>query len=257
VFADESGKLSDPNRNIIILASLIIYGARISRINGYYKHLKEKVSRWGVDVNDNEFEFHAVDIFNRRKRWRKLTDDQLKELARSLRNAIKESELSFVLIKIDKREKGFINLIGDFEKLKKQGSSLLDKEQYDQVNKMLAQIGITTGIGKLGGIISLFFGLTTALMDWESFKSNAETIVDDQFLTGIKTWKLVYQLNASFFSLLWDLIQPELQNNPELPKWPKNKPPEWHLGNDVNPRLSESCFGLQLVLNCIDQRNVV
>ena len=47
---------------------------------------------------------------------------------------------------------------------------------------------------------SLFFGLTTAQMEWEGFKGNAEAVVDEQFLTGIETWQFSYELNAQYFS---------------------------------------------------------
>ena len=50
IFADESGKLSDPRQDIVILSSVIIYGARMARVNNYFKSLKEKVSKWGVGV---------------------------------------------------------------------------------------------------------------------------------------------------------------------------------------------------------------
>lgn len=72
IFADESGKLSDPRQDIVILSSVIIYGARMARVNNYFKSLKEKVSKWGVDVNDPKFEFHAADIFHSKKYWERL-----------------------------------------------------------------------------------------------------------------------------------------------------------------------------------------
>ena len=63
-------------------------------VKSYFKYLKEMVAKWGISVDDSRFEFHAADIFNRRERWRKLTDEQLDRLSQTLRNAIKETGIS-------------------------------------------------------------------------------------------------------------------------------------------------------------------
>lgn len=107
-------------------------------------------------------------------------------MAKSLRNAIKESGVSFVIIKIDKREKGFNKLLEEFNKIKKQGISDLSMEQQDFANKLLVTLGIRTGIGKLGNVISLFFGLITGQISWENNQGQATVIVDDQFLNGVR-----------------------------------------------------------------------
>ena len=65
------------------------------------------------------------------------------------------------------------NLLDEFDNLKKQGVSGLKMDQQNQAKKLLAQLGIRTGIGKLGGVTSLFFGLTTGQMSWEGFQGNA------------------------------------------------------------------------------------
>lgn len=247
IFADESGKLSEPDNNIVILAAVIIYGDRgMGRVKSYFKYLKEMVAKWGISVDDSRFEFHAADIFNRRERWRKLTDEQLDRLSQTLRNAIKETGISFVLVKIDKREKGFHNFLADYDDVVKSGMSLFTEEQKNQVNKILGRHGVTGGVGRIGHVTSLFFGLTTAQMEWEGFKGNAEAVVDEQFLTGIETWQFSYELNAQYFSLFWELVKPDLETKTNLAKWPKNKSPSWHLGNKVE--IEDSCnhLGLQL-----------
>ena len=117
----------------------------MGRVKSYFKYLKEMVAKWGTSVDDCRFEFHAADIFNRRERWRKLTDEQLDRLSQTLRNAIKETGISFVLVKINKREKGFHNFLADYDDVVKSGMSLFTEEQKNQVNKILGRHGVTGG----------------------------------------------------------------------------------------------------------------
>ena len=48
--------------------------------------------------------------------------------------------------------------------------SLFTEEQKNQVNKILGRHGVTGGVGRIGHVTSLFFGLTTAQMEWEGYQ---------------------------------------------------------------------------------------
>ena len=246
VFADESGKLSDPNTNIVTLTSLIIYGARMSSINAHFNHAKSIVSNWGINTEHPNFEFHASDIFNHRNIWRQLNDQQTSAVARLLMNSIKETRLSFVIVKIDKREKGFSEYQQYVNNIQKQIVASIPTDAKFAVETFLKQSGVTRGIGGMGSIIGLLFGLTTALMHWEKYYGKAEVILDDQFLKGIEAWQQIYSIFHTGFSLLWDSLESKVTDKSGFPVWPRNNPPKWYLGNSFQQKGSHLHFGLQL-----------
>ncbi|MGD9115874.1 MAG: DUF3800 domain-containing protein [Dehalococcoidia bacterium] len=246
VFADESGKLSDPNEDLVILTALIIYGTKTAQVSAHFDHLKNLVAKWGIDTDDPKFEFHSEEIFNRRERWRNLSDEKIERLAKFLRNSVRVPGLSFVVVLIDKRKRGFDSFLQLIKHSYKEMLSNFTEDQLARYNRLLAEHGIRKGIGETGQAASLLFGLTTALMHWEGFKGETKVIPDDQFLNGIEAWQFIYAVNSVFFDVLWSILQPELEKEPTLPKWSKKDPPKWHLGSTVDPADSREYFGLQL-----------
>jgi hypothetical protein len=246
VFADESGKLSDPNQDLVILTTLIIYSEKMAQVNARFNHLKETVAKWDIDITDPKFRFHSHDIFSPNEPWRKLSNEQREKVAKLLRNSVKEPDLSFVVVLLDKKKRGFSNLLQLIDNVEKEALSGFTRDQLTNYNRLLAARGIRKGVGDAGQAASLLFGLTTALMHWEGFRGDAKVIPDNQFLSGIETWQLIYAINSGFFDLLWPVLQSELEKEPALPQWSRNNPPKWHLGEAVDPTDAYKYFGLQL-----------
>jgi hypothetical protein len=249
VYADESGKLSRPNQDTVILAAIMVYGARMNVVNEYYETLKQKVRKWGVDVDDPKFEFHSSEMFSKTCHTinnKEISSEQLNMVAKYLKNAIKESGISYAIVKIDKRKPGFGYYCEDYEKTLKNEISRLPEEILYPADRLLRQLGVRKGIGLLGDITGLFFGLITGKISRDEVKNTASVIVDKEFLEGIEMWQVLFNLNYYCFKILWDYLQPELEKNPQSPVWPKNAPPEWHLGEKVGVDKSQKHFGLQL-----------
>ena len=110
VYADSAGTLANSREDMVVLVSLICYESAMRQASARYDHLKKMVSKWGVDVNRTDFEFHAYDVFSRRKQWKGLSREQVARIGEMLRKAITEPGLSYVIVKVDKNKDGLVGL---------------------------------------------------------------------------------------------------------------------------------------------------
>lgn len=241
VFADIAGDLDDDKQRVVTLATLIVSKLQFRWIAGRFTRLKRKAKEWGIDTEQQGFEFHTDSIFQGRRKWRYVTQEKRMVILKELR-AIATPTRNFAMVVINKDGGGKRSLDRFHEYVnyrREEILAILSKERKHQLETLLRQIQNKKGFGALGDMTALLFGLTTGLMHWGGVSGQAKTIVDEQFVRQIEGWDLLFQLNM----LGW----PEVARLGLVPMWPKDNQPDWHLGDAIDPKESCDEYGLQLV----------
>jgi len=242
VYADSAGTLADSQEDVVVLTSLICYEPTVRQVSARYDHLKKTVARWGVDVQSTDFEFHAYEVFSRRKQWRGLSHEQVARIGEMLRKAITEPRLSYVMVKVDKNKNGLsgLRLYHDFiVRTREEAVSQIPDDVKTDIGDELKRRHITRGFGRMADLSALLLGATSSLMHREGFKGSATLIVDEQFLMALPAWSIVFEAN----NLMWPLLH---QSNAFRELQGSQRAPKWHLGEEVHSEESHRHFGLQL-----------
>lgn len=251
VFADYAGDINDEKQRLVVLVALIVSDEQLTqRIIPRCSRLKDYVASWGINVNRSDFEFHTVRIFNNGREWRGISEDQKHDVLQRLGQIIANKRAAqiritpgvhFAFVVIDKDKGGMQGLYQfskDLHEYESKVLTLLPDKERNAFETFVTSVSGRKGPGPLSGITGLLFGLTTGLMHWEGLKDDAETVVDKQFLKGVKGWKLVFQMLAA----AWPVAKPRSF----FPRWPKANQPDWHLGKTLKEEESYSSYGLQL-----------
>ena len=241
IFADSAGTVSNTTERVVVLATLAASDTQIGQIDEFCNRLKNKVAEWGVDTSNKKFEFHAYEILQGSGIWRNLSEDKRIEIGKALKRVILGQKLHFAMVLIDKWDGG-LQGIAQFSKytdsIRNQVLANLSEEERHSMESLVKKLPKKKGVGQLGDITSLLFGLTTALLHSEGFRGSAKLIVDKQFVKQIEGWELVFQIQESSWPIAAKLGL--------FPLWPQNNQPDWHLGNTVDEIESHDSYGVQL-----------
>jgi len=241
VFADYAGHVKDSKERVIVLATLIASDTQVEQINRYYSDLKDKVAGWDVDTSHEQFEFKTYEILQGSGIWRKLGEDKRIKVAKALRRAIWDSGLHFAMVLINK-EDGGLRGIAKFDEFigstRDQTLVTISEEVKHNLGSLITKLPEKKGLGPLGNMTGLLFGLTTGLMHEKGLRDSAKLIMDDQFVKQIGAWELIFSTHEISWPLIGKLGL--------FPRWPKNNQPGWHLGSTLDPIDSRDSYGVQL-----------
>jgi len=241
IFADYAGDVKDSKQRVVVLATLIASDTQIEQINRYCSDLKNKVAGWDVDTSHEQFEFKTYEILQGSGLWRKLGEDKRIKVAKALRRVIWDSGLHFAVVLINK-EDGGLRGIDEFDKsvgsMTDQTLATISEEKKHSLESLITKLLEKKGLGPLGNMTGLLFGLTTGLMHEKGLRDSAKLIMDDQFVKQIGAWELIFLIHEISWPLIGKLGL--------FPHWPKNNQPGWHLGDTLDPIDSRDSYGVQL-----------
>ena len=241
VFADYAGDIKDSKQRVVVLATLIASETQVEQINRCCSDLKDRVTEWDVDTSHEQFEFKTYEILQGSGIWRKLDKDRRIKVAKKLRRVIWNSELHFAMVLIDK-DGGGLQGIAKFDEFvvskRNQTLATASEEEKRNLGSLITKTAENKGLGPLGNMTGLLFGLTTGLMHEKNFRDGATVIMDNQFVTQIGAWELIFQTSE----ISWPLIS----KSGLFSRWPKDNQPGWHLGTTLDEVDSRDSYGVQL-----------
>jgi len=241
VFADYAGEVKDSNQQVVVLATLIASDTQIEQINRHCSDLKNRVAEWGVNTSQEQFEFKTYEILQGSGIWRTLGEDNRIKVAKKLRRVIWDSGLHFAMVLINK-EDGGLRGIAKFDEfvgsMRDQTLATMNEKEKHNLGSLITKLAGKKGLGSLGNMTGLLFGLTTGLMHEKGLRNSAKLIMDDQFVKQIGAWELIFFTHEISWPLIGKLGL--------FPHWPKNDQPGWHLGSTLDPVDSRASYGVQL-----------
>lgn len=240
VFADYAGDIKNNSERVVVLATLTASDTQVEQIKTSCDHLRNRVREWGVDTSHERFEFKGYDIVQGSGIWRELSGDKRIEVGRALKRTIRDSGLYFAMVLISKDDGG-LKGIAEFSRLvdsiREDAMATMSEEKKHDVELLNARLP-KKGLGPLGNMAGLLFGLTTGLMHSKGLRDSAKLTIDDQFVRQIEVWELIFQIQE----ISWPLVAALGL----FPRWPKNSQPGWHLGNTLDEVNSCDSYGVQL-----------
>lgn len=246
IFADESGDFEKDINGATTLVLVLASNSQLSEMYHKFNELKDKVSNMGIDTSNPKFEFHAVDLFNRKGYWGKLDDNQIRYIGKEIQYIIVRLRLPYVIVLIDKRERG-IDTIEQFKKDVKEFQKQYETHFVDlraTLERLIPQKWKNKGMGKASILVCLLFGLASGLIGELSrtdteYKGESDILIDDQFIKQVDQMKVILQrLNSSWLREMHSKVA-------DFWGWEASKTPEWRVGSDIQNVSSRLYYGVQ------------
>jgi hypothetical protein len=242
VFADYAGEIKNNKERVIVLATLIASDTQIGKINRYCGDLKDTVAQWDVDTSQEQFEFKTYEILQGSGIWRGLSEAKRFKVAKKLRRAIWDSGVHFAMVLVDKNDGGLegIARFNEFVRsMRDKTLTIIDEEQKQVVQEWLdKKLPEKKGLGRLGTMTGLLFGLTTGLIHAKNLGDSAGVIIDDQFVKEVGAWEVIF--------LAQEVSWPLISTLKLFHGWPRNNQPNWYLGSTLDTTDSRDSYGIQL-----------